>query len=120
MSALELFGLKNCSTCKKATKWLDEHEVAYTFTDYRDHPIAPEHLVQWAQQLGGWPKLVNRASPTWRNLPEERKTPEQDADWLALIAEFPTLVRRPVAVTAEAVSVGFKPETFSQRFLKNN
>jgi len=50
-------------------------------------------------------------------LPEARKTPESDQDWLQLIAEFPTLVRRPVAVDAQAVSVGFKPDVFAQRFI---
>ena len=117
MTMLTLYGLKNCSTCKKATKWLDEQGVAHQFVDYRDHPVAPERLQQWADQLGGWPKLVNRASPTWRNLPEARKTPESDQDWLQLIAEFPTVVRRPVAVDAQAVSVGFKPDVFAQRFI---
>lgn len=104
---LKIYGLKNCSTCKKASKWLDEQGVAYTFIDYRDHPLDPTLLPQWAEQLGGWAKLVNRASPTWRNLSEEQKAADTDADWLALIAEFPTLVRRPLAVDADSVSVGF-------------
>ncbi|MGE8249779.1 MAG: arsenate reductase, partial [Stenotrophomonas bentonitica] len=25
-----LYGLKNCDTCKKATKWLDRFQVPYT------------------------------------------------------------------------------------------
>lgn len=114
---LTIYGLKNCSTCKKATKWLDEQGISYTFTDYRDQPIAPEYLPKWANEVGGWAKFVNRASPTWRNLTEEQKSPENDEGWVQLIAEFPTLVRRPVAVDDQAVSVGFKPEFYAQRFL---
>lgn len=114
---LKIYGLKNCSTCKKATKWLDEQSVGYTFIDYRDHPIAPELLPQWSKKVGGWAKLVNRASPTWRNLSEEQKAAETDEDWVRLIAEFPTLVRRPVAVDEQDVSVGFKPDAFATRFL---
>lgn len=113
---LKIYGLKNCSTCKKATLWLDQQGVAYTFIDYREQPVAPALLLQWAEQLGGWAKLVNRASPTWRNLPEERKEPANDAAWQQLIAEFPTLVRRPVAVDEKQVSVGFKPDAFVERF----
>lgn len=111
-----VYGLKNCSTCKKATKWLTEHGVEHTFIDYRDNPISPKLLLQWAPQVGGWTKLVNRASPTWRNLPDQSKTPESDQDWLQLIADFPTLVRRPVTVDTTTVSVGFKPDAFAQRF----
>lgn len=114
---LKIYGLKNCSTCKKATNWLNEHGINYEFIDYRDHPVNAVLLTQWAENIGGWAKLVNRASPTWRNLPEERKTPQTDQDWLQLIADFPTLVRRPVADDANDVSVGFKPDLFNQRFL---
>lgn len=113
---LSIYGLKNCSTCKKATNWLDEQGIAYTFIDYRANPIAPELLPVWATQVGGWTKLVNRASPTWRNLAEDRKDPANDQAWVQLIIENPTLVRRPVAVDDKAVTVGFKPELFAQRF----
>lgn len=114
MSTLIVYGLKRCSTCKKALDWLDEHALSYQFIDYRDQPIAPENLDKWADQLGGWPKLVNRASMTWRNLPEERKQPEADADWLALIAESPTLIRRPLVVkNGDALTSGFSDKKFA-------
>lgn len=97
-------------------KWLDEHQVAYEFSDYRANPIDANTLVDWSQAVGGWAKLVNRASPTWRNLPDTSKSPESDQDWLQLIAEFPTLVRRPVTVDNHCVSVGFKADTYAERF----
>lgn len=97
-------------------KWLDEHQVAYEFSDYRANPIDANTLVDWSQAVGGWAKLVNRASPTWRNLPDTSKSPESDQDWLQLIAEFPTLVRRPVTVDNHRVSVGFKADTYAERF----
>ena len=37
-----VYGLKNCDTCKKATKWLDRFQVPYTFVDYREHKPTPE------------------------------------------------------------------------------
>lgn len=116
MSTLRLYGLKNCSTCQKATAWLAQHGVAFEFIDYRDYPVAPDTLHGWATELGGWPKLVNRASMTWRNLPPERKTPQSDEAWLTLIAEFPTLVRRPVAADDNAVQVGFSEKKYAERF----
>lgn len=118
MSQLILYGLAKCSTCVKARKWLDAQGVPHTFIDYRDNPVAPEKLTAWASSLGGWEKLANRASMTWRNLPIERKTPESDEQWLALIAEFPTLVRRPVADNAGTVGVGFSEKTYTARFLE--
>ena len=113
MSNITLYGLNKCSTCVKARQWLEGRGVEAAFVDYRDHPLPPAGLTQWAGELGGWEKLVNRASMTWRNLPEERKAPESDAAWLALIAEFPALVRRPLAVWPDAsVTVGFTEKKY--------
>lgn len=114
MTSLRLYGLKRCSTCVKAMRWLEEHDVAYEFIDYRDHPIEPDTLKQWSAQLGGWEKLVNRASMTWRNLPDERKSPASDAEWKSLIAEFPTLIKRPVTASgADVLGVGFNEKKFT-------
>src|SRR5690554_4537910 len=113
MTSLRLYGLKRCSTCVKATRWLEEHGVAYEFIDYRDQPVDPDTLEQWSTQLSGWEKLVNRASTTWRNLPAEKKSPSSDAEWKSLIAEFPTLIKRPVAVSgATILGVGFNEKKF--------
>lgn len=113
--ALELYGLKRCSTCVKAMRWLDEHGAAYTFTDYRDDPVDSKRLLQWSQAMGGWDKLANRASMTWRNLPDERKAPGSDAEWLALVGEFPTLIKRPVMVRAgQVVALGFSEKKYSE------
>ena len=117
MKSLTLYGLSKCSTCVKARAWLDAHGALHDFIDYRDHPVAAATLTQWAGQLGGWEKLVNRASMTWRNLPDEKKTAVSDTQWTALIAEYPALVRRPVAVDAAGVAgVGFNEKRYAERF----
>ena len=110
-----VYGLNACSTCDKARAWLTGHGVSHQCIDYREHPIAAEQLVAWATSLG-WEKLVNRASYTWRDLPDARKNPMAAQDWLALIAEFPALVKRPVVVGEDGVQVGFNEKRFSQRF----
>lgn len=119
MTTLRLYGLKQCSTCVKAINWLAQHGLGSEFTDYRSHPIPAPLLTDWSGQLGGWEKLVNRASTTWRNLPSERKSPQDDRQWLALIDEFPALIKRPVAVDSNgAVSVGFSDGQYSQLFIR--
>jgi Spx/MgsR family transcriptional regulator len=115
-----LHGLDTCDTCRKARNWLTRFEIEHQFVDYRSHRIAPETLKSWAAQLGGWDKLVNKASTTWRQLPDTRKTPHSDPEWTLLIKEYPALVKRPVLVTDDgAVSVGFTDNTFKLRFGKS-
>jgi len=113
--SLTLYGLKNCDTCKKARAWLAEHAVAHTFVDYREQPVDPATLQSWAGVLG-WEKLVNRASTSWRALSDDEKAAATDAQWLALIARQPALVKRPVVVQDGAVSVGFSVKAFAERF----
>jgi Spx/MgsR family transcriptional regulator len=112
-----LYGLNNCDTCKKARNWLTRFDIAHDFIDYRDQRVPAETLKEWAQQLGGWDKLINRASTTWRSLPDARKSPHSDPEWTLLIKEYPALVKRPVVVTADGVvTVGFTDNVFKQRF----
>lgn len=112
-----VYGLRNCDTCRKATKWLDRFGVAYSFVDYRDEKPSPETLVAWKDALGGWDAMVNKSSPTWRSLPPNRKAPGSDAEWKLLLREYPQLVRRPVVVTDDGtISQGFSDNGFKQRF----
>ena len=112
----KVYGLEKCSTCQKARKWLDKHEIAYEFIDYREHRVDAPALKDWVKQVGGWDKLVNRSGMTWRNLPPNRKAPESDPEWLLLIKEYPALVRRPVVVRGGEVSLGFTDKLFKQIF----
>lgn len=95
---ITVHGLDNCDTCRKARNWLQREGIAHEFIDYRKQPIAPAQLKAWSAAVGGWEKFVNRSSPTWRKLPEARKSPGSDPEWTLLIREHPALVRRPLLV----------------------
>ena len=112
-----LYGLEKCSTCQKARKWLQRHDIAHEFVDYREQRPAADMLRTWAQAAGGWEKLVNRSGMTWRNLAPARKSPASDPEWLLLIKEYPALVRRPVVVIGDgSVTLGFTDKLFAKLF----
>ncbi len=91
--------------------------VAHDFVDYRANPVPAATLKDWAAQLGGWEKLVNKSSTTWRNLLPQRKNPGSDPEWTLLLKEYPALIRRPVVVQADGmVSVGFTDNGFKKLF----
>lgn len=117
MSAVTLYGLDKCDTCRKARNWLQRAGIPHDFIDYREQRIEADTLKQWAAALGGFDKLVNKASTTWRNLPEARRLPGSDPEWTLLIREHPQIVKRPVVVGADgAVAVGFTDKLFKARF----
>ncbi|HCV95614.1 MAG TPA: arsenate reductase [Stenotrophomonas sp.] len=112
-----VYGLKNCDTCRKATKWLDRFAVPYEFVDYRQAPPSPQMLIAWAGQAGSFAALVNKSSTTWRQLPDNRKAAASDAEWKLLLREHPQLIKRPVVVSADGVMTqGFTDNGFKQRF----
>lgn len=114
---ITIYGLDTCDTCKKARNWLTRFGIEHVFVDYRAQRVPADMLKAWAGQLGGWDKLVNKASTTWRSLPEARKVPRSDPEWTLLIKEYPALVKRPVLVTADGtVSVGFTDNAWKFRF----
>lgn len=114
MSVIRQYGLKRCSTCVKARKWLQSQGAQVEFIDYRDEPADAALLATWAAAAGGASSMINRNSQTWRGLPQERKSAATEGQWLALAAEFPTLVKRPVTVFPDgAVTFGFAEKTLA-------
>lgn len=112
-----IYGLRNCDTCKKATKWLDRFGVAHTFVDYRDNKPSPETLAGWADKAGGFEALINKSSTTWRQLPDNRKGAASAAEWKLLLREYPQLIRRPVVVQDDGgFSQGFSDNGFKKLF----
>ncbi|AFK63097.1 hypothetical protein TKWG_15500 [Advenella kashmirensis WT001] len=53
MSVIRQYGLKRCSTCVKARKWLQERGEQVEFTDYRDEPADSALLKTWAAPQAG-------------------------------------------------------------------
>lgn len=119
MAIILLYGLDTCDTCKKARNWLQRFGLEYRFSDYRTERVPADTLKSWAQQLGGWERLINTASTTWRQLPQSRKAPGSDPEWTLLLKEYPALIKRPVTITPDGVvSVGFTDNLFKARFGK--
>jgi Spx/MgsR family transcriptional regulator len=112
-----LYGLSNCDTCRKARNWLQRFDIAHEFVDYREQRTPADTLIAWRDALGSWDAMINRNSPTWRNLPPGRKAPGSDAEWKLLLKEHPTLIKRPVVLTDDGmVSQGFSDNGFKLRF----
>jgi arsenate reductase len=106
-----IYGIKNCDTMTKARQWLDGHDVAYAFHDYRVDGLDKARLKEWVKALG-WEKLLNKSSATFRELPDAAKQSLTEAKAVALMLENPTMIKRPVLDVGGALLVGFKPETY--------
>lgn len=107
---ITVYGIRQCDTCRKALKWLEQENVTHQFHDLRADGLDAARLSTW---LGSdyADRLVNRRSTTWRSLHDEQKQ-AQDDDLLTLLLEHPTLLKRPLFETGgRLVAVGFSPDT---------
>jgi arsenate reductase len=109
---VKLYGIPNCDTMKRARAWLDAHEVAYEFHDYKKLAIDRDTLARWARVVG-WESLLNRSGTTFRQLPEEAKRNLDERKALSLMLEQPSLIKRPVLERGRSLLVGFSPEKYS-------
>ena len=108
-----IYGIKNCDTMKKARAWLDKHEVAYAFHDYKSEGIDRDRLERWAGAVG-WETLLNRAGTTFRKLPDKDKASVTEKKAIALMLDQPSMIKRPVLEVKGKVIVGFKPEGYER------
>ncbi len=110
-----IYGLATCDTTRAARKWLDAKGVKHDFHDVREDGLTKSLVEGWVKQLG-WEKVLNKASTTWRELPEKEKTGVDEMRAIALLFAHPTLVKRPVLDLGGDLSLGFKPAAYEQVF----
>lgn len=107
----KLYGIRNCDSCRKAQKWLEAHDIAFSFHDIREDGLSDKRLKHW-QKSAGWEMLINKRSVTWRKIPPFDRN-DLDADSArALILEFPTVMKRPVFDAGRTVLIGFDPNEY--------
>src|SRR3546814_8353269 len=92
---ITMYGIKNCDTIKKARNWLDSHEIAYDFHDYKVIGIDAARLDSW-MRLAGWEVLLNKAGTTFRKLPDADKAGLDAEKAKALMIAQPSMIKRPV------------------------
>ena len=94
---ITIYGIKSCSTMKKAFTKLDELGVSYDFHDYKKQGIDKDSVQRWVDELG-IDKILNKRGTTWRKLTDEQK---QAADAnidtaIDLLIENTSMIKRPI------------------------
>ena len=112
-TAYRAYGIKNCDTMKKALAYLTERGIAFEFIDYRKADVAATHLPDWAARAG-WEKLLNTRGMMWRKLSDAQRADVDEKKALALMAEYPSLIKRPVLDTGKALLVGFDEASYEK------
>ncbi|WP_370401014.1 arsenate reductase family protein [Sulfitobacter sp. JB4-11] len=97
---MQIYGLKNCDTCRKALKALP----GATLVDVRADGVPDAVLAQAHATFGD--ALVNTRSTTWRQLDDTaRQQPPLD-----LIKATPSVMKRPLIAVGDQLFLGWNKD----------
>ena len=113
---LEVYGIKNCDTVRKALKWLDANQLTYQFHDFKKEKLTTELVAQWLDKVD-ISLLINKRGTTWRKLDDDSKAITDTNALIQLIIENPSLIKRPLVTYKGNSSVGFKADDWQQKYL---
>lgn len=99
-----------CSTCKKAKRWLDEHNIEYTERHIAESNPTYEELKAWYESSGlPLKRFFNTSGLLYKEMKLKDKLPNMSEDeQLKLLASDGMLIKRPLLVNENTVLVGFK------------
>ena len=112
---ITLYGIKNCDTVKKSRDWLSKNNIEYRFHDFRVDGLDKVQVNSWIAEIG-LDTLVNKRSTTWKELNENIKENFNEQNAALVIAENPTLIKRPLLDTGKQKHVGFKDSEYAKIF----
>ncbi len=110
-----------CTTCQKVQKWLDEHNIPYTFRDIKADNPTLEELTVWHAKSGlPLKKFFNTSGLLYKSMELKTKLPAMSEDeMLALLATDGMIVKRPLLVGDDFVLVGFKEAAWAEVLYKD-
>lgn len=105
-----------CGTCRNALKWLRANGREPETIDIVEHPPAKEQLARIVKDSGlPLRKFFNTSGEVYKQMQLKDKLPTlSDEEQLELLASNGKLIKRPLAVEGDKVTVGFKEEEFRQ------
>lgn len=108
-----------CSTCQKAKKWLEAHQIDFTDRHIKEENPTKVELEAWQKQSGlPLKKFFNTSGLLYKEMNlKDRLKDMSEGEQLELLASDGMLVKRPVLVGDDFVLVGFKESQWEEALL---
>ncbi|MEH7524105.1 arsenate reductase family protein [Bacillus sp. JJ1503] len=117
--AMTFYWYPKCGTCRKAKKWLDDHQLAYEAVHIADNPPSRSELENLYKKSGlDLKKFFNTSGMKYRELGlKDKVKSSSDDELLDLLATDGMLIKRPILTDGQKVTVGFKEEDYEKSWL---
>ena len=112
----KIYTYKNCSSCRKATKWLEQQGVSFDEHPIRETPPSKSELETMLKQYDGeLRRLFNTSGMDYRTLGLKDKLPTlSKKEALQLLSQNGNLVKRPFLLTDSFKAVGFRESDWAE------
>lgn len=108
-----------CSTCQKAKKWLDAHNITYTDRHIAEDNPSYDELKEWYEKSGlPLKKFFNTSGMIYKEMQLKDKLPAMsNEEQLQLLATNGMLMKRPLIVDGDTIMTGFKEAEWEERLV---
>ena len=115
---MKLYQYPNCTTCRKAVKFLQQNELAFESFVITETPPSKNELATMLESYDGEiKKLFNTSGVQYRELNMKEKLPTMNTDEaIELLSQNGKLIKRPFLLKDGKGIVGFKEELW-QKFV---
>lgn len=106
-----------CSTCQKAKKWLDEHNIEYTERHIAEDKPTYDELKEWYIKSGlTLKKFFNTSGLLYKEMQlKDKLQAMSEEEQLKLLETNGMLVKRPLVVAEDVVLVGFRESEWNEK-----
>ncbi len=122
--SLTVYGIKNCNTMKKAFDFLQAHDVAYEFFDYKKSVVPEDVFLSWVATFG-LDKVINKQGTTYRKLSEADKAvlmSDDLGDIYRLVCQHQSMIKRPIVIgsqLADVALIGYDEKAYQEALLNH-
>jgi arsenate reductase len=117
---IQVYGIPNCETVKKAMAWLKGNGVAFEFHNFKKERITTDRLKEWLK-VSSLEKVLNKRSIAFKKLSvEEQLKTAKNSEAIKLMQSNTNLIKRPVVEIAGTILNGFDEDEYQKVFRKNN
>lgn len=117
---MQFYCIPTCSTCAAARKWLQEHGIEFEEINLKVQPLAAEELIRVMKQSElPIKRFFNTSGTLYKEQGLKEVVPHLSMEEAAeKLASEGMLIKRPLAIHDNQLTIGFKAEVYEQIWQK--
>ena len=111
---MKVYSYSKCGTCRNAIKDLEAKKIKFEVIDITENPPSKK-VLKSAVKAKGLQKLFNTSGVQYRELKIKDKLKSMtEAQAIDLLASNGRLIKRPIAVDKNKITIGFNADEYKQ------